>query len=936
MKYKFLKHQIYSSLVAFICIVCLSQTGCSNEKVEIPETVFLSVENVSLNFEQKASQREVEIKCNVEYKISTSKDIAAWCTATRNEEGNLLVTLTENPEKNIRRGEIYIQAQTKSDTILVNQLGWGKAILLSSQIINIVETGGTFDLDITTNIEYDFDLPGTDWIKQVSDVQTRNHEVTTNHHHFEVLANDAGKRQANIIIKDKDNASEIENAVLIVLQKGLDDYVPETSELSDDIRIMADGVTGDGGECEAAPFTHMIDYDMENYWQNDWPNPKFPQFIEFTFDEPQEMDYIVYHPSSNGHFKNIEILVYSNVNTTRSTAYHTVYTGMLPQSSGATRIDFQESQVNVTKVKIIITDTYSPRAARCSEMEFYKKNPSTFDYTTLFTSPACTELKTDITETEILVCPHSFYKKLAWFMYNEKYPREFRIAEFKAYPHPDIQAKENKTGTYSLLDNPTGISVDTNERLVVMADLKGLDAINIRVQNLDKPDGDGFGGIEYTLKEGTNIIRIKEKGLIYVMYHISDYEAAPRIKLHFASGKVNGYFDSQNPTHTGRWNELIAAAVNQYFDVVGKYAHLTFPTARFRNYTKDGKVLINLYDELVYREQEFLGLEKYNRIFKNRMYFNVMYKPSMYATSYRTSYNESTLSKLSDETLLKVNCWGPAHEVGHVNQTRPGLKWAGTTEVTNNITALYIQTSIFGEPSRLESSKLYTKAWNNIIVTRKAHATESDVFCKLVPFWQLELYYGKVLGRTPMQQSDHGGFYPDVYEYVRTQPDQDSAGKQQLEFIYNCCLNAQANLLDFFGKWGFLTPIDIELDDYGKKRITITQADIDQLIARVEALSYDKPDVALEYITDSMVDDYMSKASMITGTAHRNGSVLTLSDWKHVVAFEIKDTDGKFVYVAIEKDTDENGYELTLPTNWKDGFTLEAVAIDGTRKKVSF
>ena len=52
-----------------------------------------------------------------------------------------------------------------------------------------------------------------------------------------------------------------------------------------------------------------------------------------------------------------------------------------------------------------------------------------------------------------------------------------------------------------------------------MADLNGLDKVNIRVQNLDKPGQDGFGGTEYTIVNGVNTISIKEKGLVYVMYH---------------------------------------------------------------------------------------------------------------------------------------------------------------------------------------------------------------------------------------------------------------------------------------------------------------------------------------------------------------------------------------------------------------------------------
>ena len=44
------------------------------------------------------------------------------------------------------------------------------------------------------------------------------------------------------------------------------------------------------------------------------------------------------------------------------------------------------------------------------------------------------------------------------------------------------------------------------------------------------------------------------------------------------------------------------------------------------------------------------------------------------------------------------------------------------------------------------------------------------------------------------------------------------------------------NLLDFFTKWGFLTPVDKELDDYGKKQLTVTQDMIDALKQKVNAL----------------------------------------------------------------------------------------------------
>ena len=93
--------------------------------------------------------------------------------------------------------------------------------------------------------------------------------------------------------------------------------------------------------------------------------------------------------------------------------------------------------------------------------------------------------------------------------------------------------------------------------------------------------------VDYVTESGINKLTISEQGLVYVMYvtkTLDDPAAAP-VKIHFASGKVNGYFDSQNPEHNGRWSELLNKATNRYFDVLGKYAHLTFETSDLRTYT---------------------------------------------------------------------------------------------------------------------------------------------------------------------------------------------------------------------------------------------------------------------------------------------------------------------------------------------------------------
>ena len=540
-------------------------------------------------------------------------------------------------------------------------------------------------------------------------------------------------------------------------------------------------------------------------------------------------------------------------------------------------------------------------------------------------------------------------------MLQGKYDDAFRVANYKAYPNPDIQSETHKTNPYSLLDNPTGISVEKDETLVVLVGDTYNQNIGLKVQNLDAPNSDGFGGPTYPLNRGINKLKMSEKGLVYVTYYTRELDnpTAQPIGIHIASGTVNGYYDSQNEDHKGRWSELLGKATDKYFDVLGKYAHLTFETSDFRRYaSSNGNELIDLYDKIVYSEMELLGLVKYNKEFRNRMYLNVMYQSYMYATAYHTAYNQTTMADVCDPTKLKTTaCWGPAHEIGHCNQTRPGLKWIGTTEVTNNIMSQYIQTTIFGQDSRIQTEDMgatyrnrYSKAWSSIIVPGAPHSQftsgpkdEDDVFCKLVPFWQLELYFGKVLGRTPLQQSDKGGFYPEVYEAVRQKDYAGmSNGEIQLDFVYTCCVVAKTNLLDFFEKWGFLAEVDRQIEDYSTEPMKVTKAMADALRTKVENLEYPKPDVALEYISDNSWEWYKTKPSIVAGdNAVRSGNTLTIRNWQYVVAYEVTDASNNLVFISSGETTPSTTDTFTISGSWKDGYKLYAVSVTGERKEIS-
>ena len=573
-----------------------------------------------------------------------------------------------------------------------------------------------------------------------------------------------------------------------------------------------------------------------------------------------------------------------------------------------------------------------------------------FDPMSIFTDVTCTELKAGITDEDIKACNVPFYKKLAQYLKAGKYPKEFRIQEYKAYPHPDMMAATHKTSPYSLLDNPTGMAVTSGDELIIFVGETNGESLQIRIQDLNRPDDDGFNNtISYKLTKGINQFLVQKSGLIYIMYHTENYETAKPIKIHIASGRVNGYFDSTKHTSTD-WGRLRRAATERYFDVLGKYAHITFPTKDFTAYTPDGKALIDAYDKIVESEMMLMGLFKYNKVFTNRMYFNVTYRGYMYATSYHTAYHADTMDELCDvNKLTSTSLWGPSHEVGHCNQTRPGLKWHGTTEVTNNIMSMYLQNSIYNRKSHLQTSKqsegnnYYAAAWTNIIAGKQPHSvfkhnsnnSEFSFFTKLVPFWQLELYFGNVLGLTPLAQADKGGFYPDVYEHVRTNPDLATAGLQQTEFVYICSLVGKVNLLDFFTKWGFLTPVNSSLDDYGGGHINVTQERINEITQRVEELEFEKPQVALEYISDNNWKMYKNPQPVVAGTSSRNGRTLKFVNWQNVVAYEVADKDGNLIFISEGLLNADQTASFAIDTDWQEGFKVYAVSAKGERTEIN-
>ncbi len=650
----------------------------------------------------------------------------------------------------------------------------------------------------------------------------------------------ADERAAIISVK----AGELKRS-FTVSQTGLDSY---QGDIKDDIKITVSNAETSSYQ-SGTNIDKSFDGDLTTIYHSNWNNSGedyFPITLSYHFSDVTSIDYFVYYPrqsGSNGHIKEFELWVATEDNPTLTKYGDYNFNG----SSSSSRLTFSPALVKPTTIQLIVKSGAGDGQGfvSCAEMEFYQKNPDNFDFLSIFTDNSCSELKSGITESNVMAISNSFFRDLALEVLRNEYDQEFRVQEYRPWQDPSVMAGINKTSTYSLRDNPTGIYVSTGDELVFFANNPDKENISIIIQDL----GDGFGGNSYPVADGLNKINITSGGLIYVMYLTQEATESP-VKINFVTGSINGYFDSQKHS-SDDWSRLLNKAGYKHFDVLGKYAHLTFSTEKFKENTPDGLALINKYDDLVRLEWDFMGLFKYNKIFNNRMYFHVVYTDSyMYSTSYRTAYVVGTMDYMCNLNDFSTSPWGPAHEVGHSNQTRPGLKWIGMTEVTNNIHSLYVQTS-WGNTSRLISDDRYTKGFNSLVNKGIPHNEEGDVFVKLIPFWQLKLYLIDALGKED--------FYKDLYEYMRNQDISTvtNDGYYQLDFVRATCRIANLDLTDFFETWGFLTPIDRTIEDYSTKRFTITQGEIDALKAEIAAENYPIPQHSdIHLITDNNISNY--------------------------------------------------------------------------------
>ena len=530
----------------------------------------------------------------------------------------------------------------------------------------------------------------------------------------------------------------------------------------------------------------------------------------------------------------------------------------------------------------------------------------------------------------------------------------FRTQYYEAYPPVEETARKLKISNYNSFENPTGIHFEPGDKAVLTVGDVQKQKIFLRVHSFEK-------GVKsdrsYPLHAGKNEIEIENKGLGYISFYTSEWEKVSPVRIEIEGGEVNGYFD-KNLHKDEDWKALLANAVCNVMDIKGDYINLAYWVSSLKKYCPDkGWELISYYDKLVDLQHEMMGLKKYNLRPKNHMFAREVER-GLFADGWGAGFAYDCMDKLANVDRIHTGVWTIAHELGHVNQIRPGLKWVSTTEVTNNVYSVWSRYLYEPDYRNLEQERHNDGDGNIVLGGRfnaylnygivkgeqwlcqrgpdkmKGYENGGDHFVKLCPLWQLQLYYA-VAG-----QGNYWGkadWYADVAQIVRnTDEKRLSNGELQINFMKNVCDVVKEDLSDFFIKVGMLKPIDKDMDDYSRAQLTIMEEQCREVVKH--ASHYPKPASPVIYYLSAHSVDAFRKRLPVDGVYGRGLSFgkdkCTVSHeyWKNVAVFETYEGD-ELTHVSMV-GTDSPDRSTTL-LRFPEGSTrIEAVSWDGKRTLV--
>ena len=477
--------------------------------------------------------------------------------------------------------------------------------------------------------------------------------------------------------------------------------------------------------------------------------------------------------------------------------------------------------------------------------------------------------------------------------------KEFRVYDYKPYSNPEVWADRLFTRPYNRINNPTGISTSDSKSFIYVFVENIPEGTTIDLAEMASTK---FWGNDTPLHEGLNIVPCANKdGSLYIRYvcetaidgkKLADY---PTVKIHIENGYVNGFW-SKERGHTNE--DWVYMRDNMFKNPTATQAAGDLTVLNFRTYEflkecpNNIEGVMRLWDFWNSRQNHYMALDKYYPWMNNKQLAMSDDNGFMDASSYRTHYNNNTLSTIVNYDLLIADAgssWGPNHEIGHTNQY--AFQIVGTSEVSNNALtnfAIFDQGTHVSRGNNMENQILDFE--NKIpYVVRGEGSYGSKLFSMTRMYFQLFLYFHAAGKDTT--------FYPRLFEELRkdklvgwvTSSNRDlvtdengfilgsmDATHDQLKFVEKCCSIAQMDLTEFFEAWGFFIPMkNAFVGDYGHHHVYLLQDSIDAVKARIKAANYPKKGGHLMFLEDRVRKSPRKVSPFSDGTGYR----ANYADW---------------------------------------------------------
>ena len=600
---------------------------------------------------------------------------------------------------------------------------------------------------------------------------------------------------------------------------------------------------------------HLIDGDFNTHWvARIWYDINT---FSFTFNEPKDMDYLIWVPRLDGKyrksFSRYDISVWlenDDLNSPGRQIAKDRPISFRDEDDKYFVFDFPRQE----KVKKILVHPIqwdgSPTNMSASEVAFYTYNDIGDQINNLFTDGSRTKIKKDVKLDKIEELRKRVNAADGYVHSKDTLNKELDIAEslFKNDKSalgyikdnfisikPEEDSKNYQISISQL--QPLGISAMANTTLEIFAHIPEGETVQL-VPTQYFEQSNVWKAKPITLKEGRNIISLPKigneywdrGGSLYVTYSGNNPK---EVKLQVFGGNKIPYLelnDIKNIDETKakeRIGTFIDALETYVPTLRGNLTHqalngseislpnvlLSLPASQILKgineniSTKDEKIdkvydTVLAWDDVMKIAYKTYGIDDYKNSLTTRhniRYMKMFAGAFMYASGDHIGIGYDSVPALMNGKPLSKTTNDDTNKLfgwGIAHEIGHVMDRLGHAEITNNIYSLMIQAADDKNntrTTRLESSDVYPKAFQKVAVGNKG--ASNDVFTQLAMYWQLNLAYGD------------DNFYNEVYKLIRT--NQVEGQNIDEKFMLAASQVSKKDLTEFFTRWGM--PITEEI-----------------------------------------------------------------------------------------------------------------------------